>query len=439
MTMRRATQTTFGTVFGDTRIDPLTDHVFFQEGPGLRDWQWTGSGMKVINGRNILVDGTLDLSNTDRYISLEEFDSRYSYFAVEDGDTVVTSSGTIGKVGRIHRHHLPVMMNTSVIRFHPLPGAELDADFLFSFLRSSLFQEQAASFAIGAAQPNFGPAHLKQMKMPIPPLSTQRKIAAILSAYDDLIENNLGRIKILEEMAQNLYREWFVKFRFPGHQHARFTDSPLGRIPEGWEVDTVERTFAIFGGGTPSRTVPGYWNEGTINWYSPTDLTATGSMFMDRSGDKISELGLAKSSARSFPPFSVMMTSRATLGVISINTTDACTNQGFITCVPNERFPLYTLYYWLKENVEYFISLGTGSTFKEITKGVFKTIELVIPAPVIVTQFEGTVQQLALQVLNLQRKNTTLRRTRDLLLPRLISGEVDVSELDIAVPEGALA
>jgi type I restriction enzyme S subunit len=276
------------------------------------------------------------------------------------------------------------------------------------------------------------------LEVPSPPLPTQQKIAAILSAYDDLIENNLRRIKILEEMAQNLYREWFVKFRFPGHQHARFIDSPLGRIPEGWEVCTVENTFAIMGGGTPSKTVPEYWNEGIINWYSPTDLTATDSMFMERSGNQISELGLKKSSARLFPPFSVMMTSRATLGVISINTTEACTNQGFITCVPNERFPLYTLYYWLKGNVEYFISLGTGATFKEITKGVFKTIELVVPTPAIATQFEDTVQQFALQVLNLQRKNTTLRRTRDLLLPKLISGEVDVSELDIAVPEEAL-
>jgi type I restriction enzyme S subunit len=130
-----------------------------------------------------------------------------------------------------------------------------------------------------------------------------------------------------------------------------------------------------------------------------------------------------------------MMTSRATLGVISVNTTEACTNQGFITCVPNKHFRLYILYYWLKENVEYFISLGTGSTFKEITKGVFKTIELVVPLPGIVTQFEDTVQQVALQALNLQRKNTTLCITRDILLPRLISGDIDVTDLDIQVPD----
>jgi type I restriction enzyme S subunit len=155
---------------------------------------------------------------------------------------------------------------------------------------------------------------------------------------------------------------------------------------------------------------------------------------MEYSGNQINELGLKKSSAKIFPPFSVMMTSRATLGVISINTTDACTNQGFITCIPNEHFPLYTLYHWLKENVETFISLGTGSTFKEITKGVFKTIQLVVPTPDVVSQFEKTMQPLALQMLNLQRKNANLRCTRDLLLPKLISGELDVSGLDIEIP-----
>ncbi len=96
--------------------------------------------------------------------------------------------------------------------------------------------------------------HINYLRFDPSPLPTQRKIAAILSAYDDLIENNLRRIRILEEMAQNLYREWFVKFRFPGHQNARFVDSPLGRIPEGWEVDTVAKAFDILGGGTPLKS-----------------------------------------------------------------------------------------------------------------------------------------------------------------------------------------
>jgi type I restriction enzyme, S subunit len=309
--------------------------------------------------------------------------------------------------------------------------------YIYYALRLQL--ELMKSIAVGVATKFLTLPLLNQTLIPVPPVHTQRKIAAILSAYDNLIENNLRRIKILEEMAQNLYREWFVKFRFPGHEKVRFVDSPLGMIPEIWEVTTVEKTFIILGGGTPSKVVPEYWNEGTVNWYTPTDLTASSSMFMEESSKKISELGLRMSSARLFPSFSVMMTSRATLGVISINTTEACTNQGFITCIPNERFPLYTLFFWLKENVEYFISLGTGATFKEITKGIFKTIELIVPEQLIISQFEEVIQPFTLQILNLQRKNKFLRRTRDMLLPKLISCEVDVSELDIAIPEEAVA
>jgi type I restriction enzyme S subunit len=312
----------------------------------------------------------------------------------------------------------------------------LCTNYLRYLVGSPQFTDYIRPIVTGVNVPHISGDQILNFRFRLPPLPTQRKIAAVLSAYDDLIENNLRRIQILEEMAQNLYREWFVKFRFPGHETARFVDSSLGPIPEGWEVKTIEDTFEILGGGTPSKVVNEYWDDGTINWYSPTDLTASKSMFMEISKNQITEIGLKKSSAKMFPPFSVMMTSRATLGVISINTTEACTNQGFITCIPNERFPLYTLFYWLKENVEYFISLGTGATFKEITKGVFKSIELVVPAKSMVSQLENVVQPIALEILNLQRKNTTLRRTRGLLLPRLVSGEVDVSALEIEVTEG---
>jgi len=276
---------------------------------------------------------------------------------------------------------------------------------------------------------------VENTEIPLFTIETQHKISSILSAYDDLIENNNRRIKILEEMAQAIYKERFINFRFPGHEKVKMVKSKLGMIPEGWEVSTVQDTFEITGGGTPSKIIPEYWEGGDINWYVPSDLTACRTMFMDESGEKISELGLRKSSARLFPAYSVMMTSRATLGVVSINTTEACTNQGFITCIPNEKFPLYTIYYWLHENVDKFISLGTGATFKEITKGVFKKIEILIPPKELLIEFENTVTSINQQVLNLQRKNINLRKTRDLLLPKLISGEIDVEEIGIIMGE----
>ncbi len=270
---------------------------------------------------------------------------------------------------------------------------------------------------------------IRKFSIAVPPLPLQRRIAGILSAYDELIENSQRRSRILETMARALYREWFVHFRFPGHEHVPRVPSPLGEIPQGWEVTTVGDTLDISGGGTPSRKNEEYWDGGTIQWYSPSDLTGAGTMFMDDSGDHITELGLAKSSAKLFPANSIMLTSRATIGAIAINTQPACTNQGFITCMPNERVPLYFLFHWLTENVPVFQRMASGATFKEISRGVFKTIDFLLPPRGLVDRFEAIAAPLAGQMLALQRQIQTLRRTRDLLLPRLLSGQIDVEML----------
>jgi len=262
------------------------------------------------------------------------------------------------------------------------------------------------------------------VRVPVPPLPVQRRIAGILSAYDELIENSQRRIKILESMARALYREWFVHFRFPGHENHPRVPSPLGKIPKGWEVKAVADSFGILGGGTPSRKEPGYWKDGTIQWFVPSDLTRAGTMFMDDSGDHITERGLAESSARLFPARSVMLTSRATIGAIAINTHEASTNQGFITCIPNEHASLYFLYHWLTENVPMFQGMASGATFKEISRGVFKTIEFVQPPKKLLRNFEDSVVPMAEQIHVFQRQIQNLRQTRDLLLPRLLSGLV---------------
>ncbi|MEO8666395.1 MAG: restriction endonuclease subunit S [Ignavibacteria bacterium] len=256
-----------------------------------------------------------------------------------------------------------------------------------------------------------------------PDLLNQKWIASILSAYDDLIENNEKRIKILEEMAESLYIEWFVKFKFPGHEKVKMVNSgtKYDMIPVGWEVRTVENSFEILGGGTPSRTVSEYWG-GKINWYTPSDLTGTNQMFSDSSLEQITEVGLKKSSANLFPPYCIMMTSRATIGAISINTCYSTTNQGFIVCVPNEKIKLYYLYYWLKHNVPLFIELGSGATFKEINKGNFKKINILIPHIDLINQFEKKLKVIGDLILSFQRENRTLSLTRNLLIPQLVTG-----------------
>jgi len=270
----------------------------------------------------------------------------------------------------------------------------------------------------------------KHTVLKIPPLPTQRKIAAILTAYDDLIETNKRRIALLEKMAEELYREWFVRMRFPGHQNTRFVKS----VPEGWEMRKIEKAFDFTGGGTPSKNVPIYWNNGTVNWFTPSDITGAAGLFLSESETRCSEEGLARSSAKLFPPYSVMMTSRATIGAIGINTTPACTNQGFITCIPNERYPLPYLYQWLKLAKPYFDALSGGATFPELTKGTFKKLEIMTPAEEVMHEFTKLSTPIFKSMQIGLEQNENLTKTRDLLLPRLISGKLSVENLDIQFP-----
>lgn len=346
----------------------------------------------------------------------------------QPGDLIMAREAPVGNVALIPRGLQPCLgQRTLLIR---PDRTRVEPSFLNYLLNGPEVQSIIHAKTNGATVPHLNMKDVRGLVLPdLPPLPTQRRIASILSAYDELIENSQRRIQMLEAMARALYREWFVHFRFPGHENVPRVPSSLGEIPQGWEVKTVDDTFTISGGGTPSRKNEEYWNGGTIQWYSPSDLTGAGTMFMDDSSDHITELGLAKSSAKLFPANSIMLTSRATIGAIAINTQPACTNQGFITCIPNERVPLYFLFHWLTENVPVFQRLASGATFKEISRGVFKTIDFLLPPSEVVERFEAIAAPVAGQMLALQRQIQTLRRTRDLLLPRLLSGQIDVETL----------
>ena len=339
------------------------------------------------------------------------------------GDLIMAREAPVGNVAIIPPGLQPCLgQRTLLIR---PDRKKVDPAYLTYLLLGEEVQGTIHGLTNGVTVPHLNMEDVRTLPIPpLPLLPVQRRIAGTLSAYDELIENNQRRIQILETMARALYREWFVEFRFPGHNKIPRVASPLGDIPQGWEVKTVADSFEISGGGTPSRKESSYWDEGTVHWFAPSDLTVAGTMFMDDSPEHITTRGLAESSARLFPAFSVMMTSRATIGSIGINTHEACTNQGFITCLPNERVPLNFLLQWLTDNVPKFKLLASGATFKEISRGVFKTIEFLHPSPALVRRFESHVEPMAKQILELQRQTTNLRRTRDLLLPRLLSGQV---------------
>ena len=189
------------------KVTPISDVVWFQEGPGVRNTQYTTEGVKLLNVAN-LVDGEVDLSNTNRYISNEEAYGKYKHFLVDEGDLIIASSGIKvdyfdKKMGFIKKEHLPLCMNTSTIRFKTLNPDILDIHYFMYFLKSDSFKQQLAIQITGSAQLNFGPSHLKKMSVKIVPIAQQKEIVHKLSEIDRLISYRQQQLIKLDELIKS--------------------------------------------------------------------------------------------------------------------------------------------------------------------------------------------------------------------------------------------
>jgi type I restriction enzyme S subunit len=304
---------------------------------------------------------------------------------------------------------------------HILRGKQGIAD--DTFLLACLNNADIKPFVTGAAQPKLSQANLRQIEIPLPPLSVQRRIADILSAYDELIQNNQKRIRILEEMARTLYREWFVLFRFPGHEKTRLVCSPLGNIPQGWEPTILGELYATGSGGTPSRVRPEYFEGGTIDWVKSQELLDG---FILTTGERITEKAIKQSSAKLFPAHSVLIALYgATIGKLGILAGEAATNQACCAILPKRApFGREFAFLTLLLNRERIISLRLGAAQQNISQVLLKNFECLKPPDDLVRLFSANVSPFFDGILNLQRQIQNLLSTRNLLLPRLLSGQI---------------
>lgn len=314
--------------------------------------------------------------------------------------------------------------------------------YIYYALRLQL--ELMKSISTGVATKFLTLSLLNRTQIPIPHLPTQRKIAAILSAYDDLIDNNLRRIKILEEMAQNLYREWFVKFRFPGHQHARCTDSSLGSIPEGWEVVSISDVAIIHRGrsykgteladegGRPFINLKCMERDGG---FQSSGLKRYTGLFKDtqtvRAGEMVMAITDMTQERRIVARVGRVSRLDADFGVVSMDLVRVASRGNL-----SETY-LYAMFRWsgFADEVK---QHANGANVLHLLPDRINEYRFVCPTSDIAARFGEIVLPMLSLCDSLEQKNTALHRTRDLLLPKLISGEVDVSELDIAVPEEAV-
>lgn len=391
-------------------------------GFAFKSQDWTTSGIPVVKIKNIREDNTVDLSATD-HVPVEILTLRLSKFVLKNDDILLAMTGaTAGKVGRV-RTNRPVLLNQRVAKIAP---EKADPRFIWSVVSSNRYQELFFRLADGAAQPNMSGGQIEGLEVPNPPIEVQRRVGAILSAYDDLIDNNTRRIAILEEMARRIYVEWLVSFRFPGHEGVRMVESEMGLVPEGWR-------------GAVLGDVAAYINRGLAPRYADDAACIVINQKCIR--DQRLSLGEARKQDKPVPADKVVRlgdvlinsTGVGTLGRVAqvLEAIDNCTVDTHVSIVrPGKDCDPDYFGLTLISQQAHFEAQGVGSTGQtELSRGRIAETSIVVPPLAMQRSFANIVRPMRRLTVALQNKNHNLRTTRNLLLPKLISGELDVSAM----------
>ena len=303
----------------------------------------------------------------------------------------------------------------SVIGFIP-DRERADARFL-KYLFDATLQRRFKQFTQGTAQDNLSQAKLLSLKLLVPSLPEQTRIASILSAYDDLIENNRRRIQLLEQAARMIYKEWFVRLRFPGHEHVKVKDG----VPEGWERKTAFEVMDVLSGGTPKTNVSSYWG-GDIPFFTPKDASDCPYTFSTER--TLTQDGLRNCNSRQYPKDTIFITARGTIGKMTLAQTDMAMNQTCYALIAHSPLNQHFLYCALAEGIEQLRSRAVGSVFDAIIRNTFKQIPFLVPSHTVIRMFSEHVTPMLRQTDALSNQARKLAQARDIILPRLTSGEL---------------
>ena len=398
----------------DWTIEKYSDIAELRHGYQFRDYDFTKSGTKICKITQLKGNGLIDISNCS-FIDESRLD-QFSKFIIKEGDILIALTGaTIGKVGRFHGKET-VLQNYRVGNFFPLNEKKLSKEYLYQFLSSNYFYNQILSGQTQSAQQNIGKEDVNNMLVILPPLPEQRAIAEILSSLDDKIELNLQTNKTLEEMANALYKEWFVDFG--PFQNGKFFESELGLIPEGWEAKRLNDFIKFTKGKKPNKISEEYqegflpqilissFDEGHSGFASRENVIISNDtdilMVMDGSGSGRTEIGFA--------------------GIVG----STLARIDFKVQFEHLRFATYLL---LKTNQQIIKENTTGTSIPHTDKGFI--FNFMIPAPSIKeielfnTQISSFIEMIKLNL----NENKELKKTRDYLLPKLISGEIRIKDI----------
>ena len=303
------------------------------------------------------------------------------------------------------------------------PQKGINNVFLYYLLSQDSFFDYVMSGSKGCKMPRGDKKYIMEWSIPVFDSINQQQIAGILSSLDAKIETNNKLNEKLEEMAQAIFKSWFVDFE--PFKDQPFHKTELAMIPKGWEVGIFEDIANIVGGGTPSKQKQEYYTEDGIAWLTPKDLSLVNKKFTSKGAIDITKLGYEKSSAKLMPKGSVLFSSRAPIGYITIAKNEICTNQGFKSAVPQKAGTAF-IYYLLKNKTPEIENMATGSTFKEASGTLMKTLRIIIPIKEVLDNFEKIMEPIFNMQLSVEEENDRLASLRDTLLPRLMSGEIKI-------------
>ena len=380
----------------------------------------TDSGVRLVTAK--VVKGGQIHDEPAEYIAADFYDEWMRRGLPQKLDVLLTTEAPLGEVA-ILRDDARIALAQRIILLRAKPGL-LDPLYLFYALQSDFGQGELKARASGTTVLGIKQSELRKVRIPVFPLPIQQRIAGILSAYDELIENSQRRIKILETMTRALYREWFVNFRFPGHESIPRVPSPLGEIPQGWEVRSFTEIADVLSGGTPKTSIAEYW-DGEIPFFTPRD--APDCFYVQDTGKHITELGLSKCASELYPPDTVFITARGTVGKVALPSVPMAMNQSCYALRGKEDVPQCYVFLLTLQQVDYLKTNTGGATFDTIVVDTFRRMQVVRPPRAVIVRFAGLVDAMFEQMNTVQRQTQNLRRTRDLLLPRLLSGQISIT------------
>ena len=363
-------------------------------------------------------DGTINFDG------LKSVDDENSYkYILKENDIVFARTGASTGRSYFYQKEDGVFVYAGFLIKFSLDPKKVNPRYLKYYTHSKIYYDWVHSFDSGATRGNINAKTFGDMLLDLPERNVQDEIVSILKEIDDKIAVNRRICENLEAQAQALFKHWFIDFA--PFKNGKFVESELGMIPEGWRVGRLDELGDIVGGATPSKAEDSYYTSKGIAWLTPKDLSNKLSKFTSRGEIDLTQEGYNSCSAKLMPKGSVLFSSRAPIGYLTIAKNDICTNQGFKSVVPKYAGTAY-IYYLLKTNTKRIESMSSGTTFKEASGSLMKSLAVIIPPKSIIENYEASVVEIFKEQEVIEDESTRLSTLRDTLLPKLMSGQIKV-------------